>query len=307
MGSAYHVTVVFPDEAGAADENAIYAQVERLLERLNQQMSTYRDDSEISRFNAAQSTDWFPVSSDLAEVVQFSLDLSKRTDGVFDITVAPLVNLWGFGPRKASSEVPSQAAIVAARALTGYQKLSVRIDPPALRKSAEQLTLDVNALAPGFACDQVVELLQEIGARDGLVEIGGEVRAFGQRPGGGPWRVGIERPEGTDDRTIEQVVELNNESLATSGDYRKFFIDSESGVRYSHTIDPRTGSPISHDLASITIVCSSCMAADAWATAITVLGPEEGKRLAEREGLDCLVIRRSQEAYLIDGTGRFAK
>ncbi|MAI74385.1 MAG: thiamine biosynthesis protein ApbE [Rhodopirellula sp.] len=291
MGTTFTVKIFDPPEF--AEDPAFL--VDQLLRRVNDQMSTYLENSEISRFNRSNSTEWFPVSDELASVVAFSQLVAEKTGGAFDVTVGPLVNAWNFGPDRAERAVPDGEVIKRLRESVGFRKLSVRVDPPALRKSVAGLKLDLSAVAKGYAVDRVVALLNDQDAEDLFVEIGGEVSVSGNKAGQW-WKVGIQMPDAaTDSVLIAHSLNVgggNDRSMATSGDYRNYF--EVDGTRYSHTIDPRSGMPIEHSLASVTVVTDFCMAADAWATALNVLGPEKALQAAKAEGLDVLLVARDQ-------------
>ncbi|MBN2491295.1 MAG: FAD:protein FMN transferase [Planctomycetes bacterium] len=283
MGTRYAVKVArLPPGIRRA---ALAARIEARLEHVNACMSTYRPDSELSRFNRSPSTDWFPVSADTVRVVHAALEVSRVTDGAFDVTVGPLVNLWSFGPEPRESAAPEAAAIAERLGAVGWSRLEVRLDPPALRKLRGDLQVDLAAIAKGYGVDVLAGLLEECGGRDYLVEIGGEVRLRGNRADGTPWTVGIEAPD-PERRRVEEVLVPGTAAVATSGDYRNFF--EQDGERYSHTIDPRTGRPIRHALAAVTVVTDTCMRADALATALMVLGPGDGSEFAVRQGLAAL-------------------
>lgn len=268
MGTTYSV-LVHPLAESRLESLRSLVEVE--LERINASMSTYRDDSEISRFNKSTSTDWQPASPGLVEVVQQSLEVSRLSAGAFDVTVGPLVNLWGFGPDGQPATIPGQQQIDKLLEQVGYQHLHYRLDPPALRKDIPLLQIDLSAIAKGYGVDQVCQLLVDQGLRDFLVEIGGELRAMGKRPGGIRWKAGIESPV-AGRRTVSQALELVDMALATSGDYRNFFVLNEK--QYSHTIDPRTGWPVQHPVTSVSVLSASCMMADAWATALMASSPQ---------------------------------
>ena len=257
------------------------------LESVNRRMSTYQPDSEVSQFNRATTIDWQPVSVETAQVVQRAIELSRASDGAFDITVAPLVNLWSFGPDGAPEELPSDEAIQQALANVGYTALDVRLDPPALRKSKPQLTIDLSAIAKGFAVDQVARRLEQLGAADYLVEVGGEVRTLGHNPRDRDWMLGIEEPIPAM-RVADYSVPLSGKSLATSGDYRNFFV--VDGQTYSHTIDPAQGRPVSHSMHSVSVIADDCMTADAWATALMVLGPDQVQPYAKKANIEVFWI-----------------
>ena len=252
-------------------------------------------------------TDWFAVSTEFASVVQFAQSVSQKTDGAFDITINPLVNAWSFGPDERTNTVPDSETLDRLKQVVGYQMLDVRMDPPAIKKSNPQLTIDLSAIAKGHGVDRVVEFLNAQGAKNVFVEIGGEVRVSGDKAGQW-WKVGIQVPDSAQTEVMIahslNTGSGNDQAMATSGDYRNFF--EADGVRYSHTIDPRTGNPVKHNLASVSVVGGSCMHADAWATAINVLGADEGLQLAQRENLDVLIVNRSGDDFKKLGTGVMA-
>jgi thiamine biosynthesis lipoprotein len=259
-------------------------------------MSTYRDDSELSRFNRAAAGEWFAVSRATAGVVAAAQEISRKTNGALDVTVGPLVRLWHFGPQKTSSsrasfEPPSDTALQSARNLVGYEKLEVRDDPPALRKLTKGLEIDLSSIAPGYAVDQIAALFQQQGIKDFIVEIGGEIRAAGGRDVGKPWRVAIERPM-LKRREMYAALALKDAAISTAGDYRKFF--EHDGKRYSHIIDPGKGQPVDHDLASVTVLADTCLDADGWDTALLVMGPEGGFDYAEQHDIAALFIVRGE-------------
>lgn len=300
MGTQYRILIV---EAGldGPGQQALGAAIEETLVAVNASMSTYLPDSEISRFNALESTEPFAISADFAAVLVESQAISEASGGAFDATVGPLVNLWGFGPEDAPSEV-SDEALETQRARVGYQHLSV--GEGSLSKSVANQVVDLSAIAKGWGVDRLVALLEERGHQNFMAEIGGEVSARGTNHKGGAWRLGIEKPlmEG---RKVHTVVELSDMAMATSGDYRNFI--GEGADRRSHTIDPRTGRPVTHSLASVSVVAESCMEADGWATALTVLGPEEGLQKAEEEGLAAFfLVRESDGSFTESATTAFS-
>lgn len=293
LGTIYTIRV--PALPAGTTEAGLRDRIERRLDVVSGQMSTYRPDSELSRFNAFRDDGWFSVSGDTAKVVAAALEVSQRTQGAFDVTVGPLVNLWNFGPDRHPDRIPAAAEITAAKARVGFDKLAVRTDPPALRKTQPDVYVDLSAIAKGFAVDAVGELLEASGVRDYMVEIGGEVRTRGSKRDGSRWRIGIEQPL-TENRAIQRVVELGDAALATSGDYRNYF--ERNGRRYSHLIDPHTGCPIDHALTSISVIADTCMEADAWATGLIILGPDEALRLARGQGLRVFLILRDGERFV---------
>jgi thiamine biosynthesis lipoprotein len=216
--------------------------------------------------------------------------------------VAPLVALWGFGPGPRRLAPPSPAAVREALERVGATALSVRRDPPALRKARPELSVDLSAAAKGFAVDRVARALETAGAERFLVAIGGELRARGDGPGGGPWAAAVEEPRAGPSR-VGWTVGLRDAALATSGDYRNAFV--WHGRRFSHVLDPRTGRPVEHDLVSVSVLAAEALHADAWATALLVLGPDEGWRVAEREGLAVLFVREDANGFAAQASPAF--
>ena len=283
----------------------IQAEIERRLETVSGQMSTYRPDSELSRFNAYDGTDWFPVSADTARVVSAALQVSEASGGAFDVTVGPLVNLWDFGPEHRDARLPSDEELAAARARVGYRMLEVRPEPPALRKSDPAVYVDLSAIAKGFGVDAIVEYLGSIGCESYFAEIGGEIRARGTKPDGSGWKIGIEAPASDrfSPRAAQRIVTLDGQAVATSGDYRNYW--ELQGRRFSHTIDPRTGRPVEHRLASVSVLAGDCMSADAWATTLMVLGPDDAYNLAVEKNLAVLLIIREDDGFVERSTPGF--
>lgn len=295
MGTTYRVTVSHPpDRAGWGSEAALAVEAE--LRLVNDQMSTYLRSSELSRFNDSTSTDWVEVSLDTATVVQFSLDVGRKSGGAFDVTVGPLVDRWSFGPGQRHHDVPSEEELREISKQIGQSHLSARLDPPALKKDIPHLRVDLSAIAKGHGVDRVVDVLSQLGADNVFVEIGGEVRVAGEKQtpaGPQSWKVGIQEPDAMNNEILVAYC-LVDSAMATSGDYRNFF--EVDGQRYSHTIDPTTLRPVDHHLASVTVVAPSCMAADAWATALDVVGPQRAAAMAAENNLDTFLITRSRDA-----------
>jgi thiamine biosynthesis lipoprotein len=306
MGTTY--TVKFVEDSGSTRDNngdnstRIKAGIEKVLLQVNSKMSVFMNDSEISRFNRVESTDWFQISPNTAWVIKQALSVSEKSGGAFDITVGPLVNLWGFGTRKVNG-IPTEDEINHTLKIVGYKNMSVRLSPPAVKKKIKKMNCDLSAIAKGFGVDKLAEYLESAKITSYLIEIGGEVRTRGKNNHDQWWRIGIASPTGT--FGIQKVIELKNQSMATSGDYRNYF--EKDGVRYSHTIDPKTGRPISHNLASVTVIKDCCMVADALATAINVLGPEKGYDLAIKENLAVFFILKSDEGFTEKTTPEFER
>lgn len=286
MGTTYTVSIVAPPRELTA--HAVRVLVEEELRAVDASMSGYREDSEVSRFNATGSTEWFGVSRPLAHVVDAALEVRDEAKGAFDITVAPLVRAWGFGPHEGeSARLPSEGQIAALREALKGERLHTRDDPPALRKADAAIQIDLNGIAPGYAVDRIAARLDALALRHYMVDVGGEIRVRGRNKAREPWRIAVERPDGAS-RQPFTVLLLRDKAVATSGEYRHFRVIN--GRRYSHTIDPRSGSPIMHAAASVVVVHEEAMYADAWATAYNVLGPVEGYELAVRLEMPVMFI-----------------
>lgn len=287
MGTTYTVKIARPPAHLQAHE--VRAVIDRELARIDESMSGYRPDSEISRFNASRSTEWFAVSADLAFVVQAAQNVSEVSGGAFDVTVTPLVQAWGFGAAStAPPDLPDEATLRRLSERIGYRKLQVRQTPAALRKDQPELTIDLNGIAPGFAVDRIAAGFNALGLPSYMIDIGGEIRVRGRNAAGEKWRIAVEEPLDAEATTPFAILELDELAIATSGEYRHYY--DRDGQRYSHTIDPRSGQPIEHDLASVAVVHPEAMYADAWGTAFNVLGAEAGYELAETLGMSVMFI-----------------
>ena len=280
MGTSFGIKLVAPREGLSKD--VLQQQVIDTLERIENLVSTYRSHSEISLFNASRSTEWIEVSAEFCAVIEQALAISRRSDGAFDITVGPLVNLWGFGPDNPVEQPPTPEEISAALSRVGYDRLQTDCAVPAVRKERGDLYVDMSGWAKGYATDQLAELLDNNSVTDYMVEIGGEMRVSGHNADNLGWAIAIEAPLDSM-RAPQTVMRLTDRGIATSGDYRNYF-DFE-GIRYSHTIDARTGWPVAHALAAVTVIDESAAFADGMATALLVLGPEAGLALAEKQGI----------------------
>lgn len=297
MGTTYSVKVAAPP--AGIDSHAVRVAIDEVLDLIDREMSGYRDDSTVSRFNASTSTGWFEVSEDLAKVVSEALQVSELSQGALDITVAPLVNLWGMGPAGEQAQLPTDAQIQQAQARVGYRKLQVRESPAALRKEIPELTVDLNAVAPGYAVDLLASRFSALGITNFMIDIGGEVRARGRNGRGEVWRIAVERPIDTEEEPYA-IVKLDDFAVTTSGEYRHYIV--RNGHRYSHTIDPRTGRPVEHDLASVVVAAATALQADAWATALNVLGAEAGYKLAQERGMHAMFIIAAPDGQLQNRT-----
>ncbi|WP_236849202.1 FAD:protein FMN transferase [Chania multitudinisentens] len=292
MGTYYSIRFI-PGKATPAMET-LRVGIDKQLEQVNDQMSTYLPDSELSRFNASRAVNKpFPVSAATLEVVLEALRLNRVTDGALDVTVGPLVNLWGFGAEGRPNKVPSVAELEQRRRWTGIDKLSV--EGNALVKHIPELYIDLSSIAKGYGVDVIAQYLQSQHIENYMVDIGGEVRTRGVNGESKPWRIAIERPTASAEQKVHLVIEPGEMSIATSGDYRNYF--EQDGMRYSHTIDPSTGKPIDHNLVSITVINPQCMTADGLATGLNVLGPERGMALANLLDIPVFMMVKTAEGF----------
>ncbi|KVX01105.1 FAD:protein FMN transferase [Shewanella frigidimarina] len=292
MGTTYHIKVVNSDRLPEAQ--LLQAEIDMALEVVNDQMSTYRSDSELSKFNQLQVQQSVKVSADTIKVIEEGIRLYQETDGALDITLGPVVNLWGFGPDKRPTTIPTQAQIDNAKAKMGIKELSIK--GLTLTKHNADLYVDLSSIAKGFGVDKIAAILDKYHVSGYLVEIGGELNVKGTKDDNTPWRVAVEQPT-TEGQAVQQVIEPGTMSLATSGDYRNFY--QENGERFSHLIDPRNGYPIKHQLASATVLHSSCMTADGYATAMMVLGTEASLALAKEKNLAIMLIEKQEQGYQV--------
>jgi len=294
------VVVCDPDESEA---EALKSAVVDSLDVVNNLMSTYKPDSDVSQFNRSTSTDWIEIDAETATVVARAIEISQQTDGAFDITVGPAVNAWKFGPDKSEFQPPSNAEIAQLQKRVGYQRLSVRSEPPGLKKTLPELQIDLSAIAKGYAVDRVAGSIGELGYGRYMVEVGGEVLTAGQRANGGPWVVGVEQPDETKKQMTLQKIELENKAVATSGDYRNFH--EYDGRRYSHTIDPKTCRPVDHNISVASIIADDCMTADALATAAMVMDSVSAHQFAEKNNYALLTFERSGNKMVRALTGAY--
>jgi len=296
MGTTYGVRVVtgYFKEVGFLEK-----EIDRRLKEINQSMSVYIKDSEISRLNAGPAGRKMPVSDDFIEVLQTAKQLYAETGGAWDGTVGSLVNLWGFGNRGMTDRVPPKDEIDRQRLRVGFHLIDIKAEQH-LTKKRSDVFLDLGSIAKGYGVDQIAALIQGRGINDFLVEIGGEVFASGKRKDGGNWRIGINTPSNTASYAeVYKVVPLHNKAMATSGDYRNFF--EKDGRVYSHVIDPRSGYPVVNGVVSVSIIADTCTLADGLATAVMVMGTEKGLSLVNRlSHMECLIIVKNSDGNLIN-------
>lgn len=291
MGTTYSVKYLI--EEGSSISNDLQKNVDSILALVNQQMSTYIKDSEISRFNSSFDTTWFNVSEDFAKLAMESKSISRESEGYYDVTIGPVVNLWGFGPEAIPLKVPPEKSIQKAMNRTGIENLKVDKDKNRIKKTIPDLYLDLSSIAKGFGVDKVSEYLDELGVNDFMVEIGGEVRTKGKNNKRIDWKIGISTPLGNE---LQKIVSISGKSVATSGDYMNYY--ENEGKRYSHLINPLTGKPITHNLASVSVILDECMLADAYATTINVMGAEKGYEFALKKKLPVFLIVREGNEFI---------
>lgn len=292
MGTYY--SIKYLSDLSTPSSEILKQQIDKRLKLINSQMSGYQSSSELSRFNHSQEVNKpFLVSPATARVVREAININQMTYGALDVTVGPLVNLWGFGPEGRVDKVPEQAELEARLAWTGIDKL--QIEGNGLIKKIPELYIDLSSIAKGYGVDIIAEYLQSQSIDNYMVDIGGEVRVRGKNGNNRPWRIAIETPNAGIEQKAQKIIMPGNMAIATSGDYRNYF--EEYGVRYSHTLDPKTGRPILHRLVSVTVLNPSCMTADGLATGLNVLGPEKGMELANLLNIPVFMIVKTDEGF----------
>ncbi|WP_449434000.1 FAD:protein FMN transferase [Pseudomonas putida] len=299
MGSSY--TIQYVRAAGGPAPAEVQAAVEVILHDIDRHYSTYRADSTVSRFNQLPANQCLVLPSDMLDLVAFGQHLAEQSAGAFDLTVEPLLDLWGFGPQARQEQVPDPNALAQARQRVGYRHL--RIEGQALCKD-DPVELDFNSIAAGHAVDLIAERLGAMGIANFIAEATGELKAVGHKPDGSPWRIALELPR--EDRQIaRQVIPINGLSVSTSGDYRHFF--EENGRRYSHTFDARLGRPVEHDLAAATVLDASALQADGYSTLLLILGPERGWDFAIAHDLAAVLVTRVEGGFVSRATPAFER
>ncbi len=293
MGTFWRVSVIGVDEAKA---QALRAKVQAQLDADDRLLSTWKNDSALMRFNHAATTRPWPVSEAMADIVTLSLRIGAKTHGAMDITVGPLVNLWGFGPDKQPVATPDAQAIAAAKARTGLQHLQVinQSGRQFLQKDIPDLFVDLSTVGEGYAADHLARLMEQEGISRYLVSVGGALVSRGMNGEGKPWRVAIQKP--TDrENAVQAIVDINGHGISTSGSYRNYH--ELDGKRISHVIDPQTGQPITHKLVSVTVIAPTALEADGWDTGLMVLGPEKAQQVVREQGLAVYMIVKEGEGF----------
>lgn len=295
MGTFWRVSLAGIDAARADD---LRKKIQTQLDGDDRLLSTWKNDSALMRFNRSASTQPWPVEEAMSDIVTLSLRIGAKTDGAMDITVGPLVNLWGFGPARQPVKTPEEAQIAAAKAQTGLQHLSVinRAGQQFLQKDLPGLFVDLSTVGEGYAADHLARLMEQEGISRYLVSVGGALASRGTNPQGNPWRVAIQKP--TDqENAVQAIVDINGHGISTSGSYRNYY--ELDGKRLSHVIDPATGRPITHKLVSVTVISPTALEADGWDTGLMVLGPEKAKAVALKEGLAVYLVTKEAEGFSV--------
>nr|WP_168711067.1 FAD:protein FMN transferase [Ningiella ruwaisensis] len=302
MGTTFNVKFVADGSAAELDKDLLLSDIETRLLEINQLMSTYIEDSELSRLNKAPANTAFTISDETAYVIEEALRLTRLSDGALDITVGPIVNLWGFGPDLKPETVPTETQVAQARALVGPDKFTLQNNQ--VIKAHQDVYIDLSTIAKGYAVDELAEMLEQRNITNYLVEIGGEMRLSGQKPEAQDWLVAIEKPVSSE-RAVQRIIHIGDNAIASSGDYRNYV--EEAGRRFSHLIDPQTAYPIDHNLVSVSVIAPTCIEADGLATALIVMGFEKGMDLAEREGIAALFITKEGNEFVEYRSNAFSR
>lgn len=299
MGTSWSVKLVAPTRT---DSHALHAGIQAQLDEVVAQMSTWEPDSDIVRFNEAHADTWHALPDGFRSVLSCALEIARLSDGAYDPTVGPLVAAWGFGASANSRHVPDAAVLSAAQAHVGWQRLAVADGQRVLQPGG--LQLDLSAIAKGYGVDRVARFLRARGIAGALVEVGGELYGYGRKPNGERWRVLVESsPDEETESFAPRVIDLDDLAIATSGDRWHWF--EQDGQRYSHTLDPRSGLPVEHAPAAVTVIATDAMRADAWATALTVMGVDAGLIFAEQQALSARFVVRGENGLEERMTSRF--
>lgn len=292
MGTTYHITVVKGDKQPPSALSQ--SEIDELLLEVNASFSTYIDSSEVSTLNLYKGIEGQSKTPEFVALLEEAQRINLLTGGAYDITVGPLVNLWGFGPSFKEDDIPSNELIEQALSNVGFDSISIDADNGLVRKLKPEVYVDFSSIAKGYGVDQLADFIESKGYSNYMVEIGGEMRVNGHNPKGTRWRIAIEKPESST-RAIHKIIHITDIAMATSGDYRNFFL--KDGVRFSHTINPKTGKPVRHNLASVTVLNESAATADALATAFMVLGEKKGYDLAMKRELPVFFLVKQRDGF----------
>lgn len=300
MGTTYNIKIIVENDL--VDIATLKKDIDETLINVNQEMSTYIGDSELSRFNQLSSKEPIKISNGLTRVIKEAVRLGDITDGRLDVTVGPLVNLWGFGPEYHLENVPSNELLEQTKSKVGIQHINLNGNK--LSKNIEMLYIDLSTIAKGYGVDLIAELIEQKGIQNYLVEIGGEMRVKGFKHTGELWHVAIEKPV-SNERVVQQIIVPKDNAVATSGDYRNYF--ESKGQRFSHIIDPATGKPINHNLVSVTVIHPSSMTADGLSTAMMVMGEQDALAFAKEHDIAAYFISKSDNGFVEQSTVKFSQ
>ncbi|MDM7858626.1 FAD:protein FMN transferase [Thiopseudomonas acetoxidans] len=300
MGSTY--TIKYVSNSGTPAADAAGVAVQAILDEVDRQMSTYRLDSDLSKFNQLPAGSCAVMPRPVLELISYTNELSELSDGQFDITIEPLLNAWGFGPNSRGKRIPTEEEINEAKHGMGYQYLSIKGNE--LCKERD-LKLDLNSIAAGYTVDRIGKRFEELGISSYLIEVTGEIIAKGKKHDGSPWRIAIEQPVDNGERVVQRILELDGWGVNTSGDYRNYF--EEDGIRFSHTLNPKTGVPVAHNLAAVTVIDRSALVADALGTVLLVLGLDEGMEFSKQHDVAALFVVREGDTFVTYTSPKFTE
>lgn len=301
MGTTYNIQFVNDDES--INKDTLLHETDDILNSIDRLMSTWRSDSELSQINKQPANKWIKASPDTLFVLELALSVSQKTKGAFDVTLAPLIELWGFASHEMQTSIPNNESIKFALQTIGYKQLEIDHARGMIRKRMP-VRIDLSAIAKGYAVDKIAEHFNSKGIKSYLIEVGGEIRAKGKKSNKKYWKIAVETPL-LDKRTAFQVLNITNHAIATSGDYRNYY--EVNGKRYSHTIDPINGYPVTHGLASVTVIAESAAYADALATALMVMGPNKGYKFCEKNNISAYFINYKNDEYVSYYTNNIKK
>lgn len=300
MGTSWCVKLV---ASSRADLHAMHAQIQARLDRVVAQMSTWEADSDISRFNRSIAGTRRQLPREFFTVLACAVEIARESDGAYDPTIGALIDAWGFGPAQDGHRIPCEDELESARAESGWQRISLQSDDMSALQPGG-LRLDLSAIAKGYGVDLATAHLRDIGVTAALIEVGGELYGYGRKPDGTEWQVLVEAtPDAESDEEGARVIALDGIAIATSGDYWHAF--ERDGTHYSHTLDPRTGKPVKTAAVAVTVIADDAMHADAWATALTVMGADAGYRFAQQRGIAARFVARGERGLIESMTDAF--
>jgi thiamine biosynthesis lipoprotein len=286
QGTTYHIKLAH--DPGTTQLEQIRLQVTAELDQIDSQMSNYRQDSEISRLNEQETTQWLSVSPEIMELLTIAQIVYQRSEGCYDLTIKPLFDLWGFADH--DNRVPSDQEIAELLPQIGMSLLEIDQAGQRIRKEHPKIKIDLSSIAQGYSVGRVTQRLEQLGVTEYLVEIGGEMFVKGRKANGDNWRIGVETPI-AGERGLHKVIQIyepQGTAVMTAGTYRNYFVDH--GQQYSHILSPQTGKPVNHQLRSVTVVHNDPTWADAWDTALLCVGEAKARQIAEEEHLKVLLI-----------------